>query len=140
MVGNDRLDAEEYLDRHGVTAYLKDVVTLLLENKPESPIAFIAQYFRTVTQGSSPLLRAYRYIKLASPEQDAFTDNLVASFTSLEGIRSIGGVTGSDLLKLLRLIGADCSLDISQSLLLLLGKAESDPIGFVEFSSAVRCR
>ena len=36
------MDAEEYLDRYGVTAYMKDVVTLLLENRPASPIAFIA--------------------------------------------------------------------------------------------------
>ena len=53
---------------------MKDVVTLLLENRPSSPIAFMAKYFRTVTQGSSPLLRAYRYIRLASPSQDAFVD------------------------------------------------------------------
>ena len=132
------MDAEEDLDRHGVTAYLKDVVTLLLENRPDSPIAFIAHYFRTVTQGSSPLLRAYRYIRLASPEQDAFTDNLVASYSALDSRRSSCGVIGSDLMKLLRLIGADCSLDISLSLLVLLGKAESDPVAFTEFSSAVR--
>ena len=54
-----KMDAEEYLDRYGVTAYMKDVVTLLLENRPPEPIDFIADYFRTVIQGSSPLLRAY---------------------------------------------------------------------------------
>lgn len=133
------MDAEEYLDRHGVTAFLKDVVTLLLENRPESPIAFIAHYFRTVTHGSnSPLLRAYRYIKLAPPEQEVFTDNLVASYAALESRRPTKGVIGSDLVKLLRLISADYSLDVSRSLLFLLGRAESDQIGFVEFSSAVR--
>ena len=132
------MDAEEYLDRYGVTAYLKDVVTLLLENRPASPVAFVAQYFSTVTQGSSPLLRAYRYIKLAGPDQEAFIDNLVAAFTSLDSRRSAGAMTGGDLVKLLLLIGADCSLDISRSLLALLSKTEGDPIGFCEFSSAVR--
>ena len=78
-----KMDAEEYLDRYGVTAYMKDVVTLLLENRPPEPIDFIADYFRTVIQGSSPLLRAYRYVRLAQPHQKAFTDNLVAAYLSL---------------------------------------------------------
>ena len=95
------LDAEEYLDRYGVTAYMKDVVTLLLENRPASPIAFISKYFRTVTQGSSPLLRAYRYIRLAHPTQDAFIDNLVAAYAALDARRGVSGVTGAELLRLL---------------------------------------
>ena len=35
------LDAEEYLDRCGVTAYMKDCVTLLLENRPDEPLSFM---------------------------------------------------------------------------------------------------
>ena len=110
------VDAEEYLDRCGVTAYMKDCVTLLLENRPDEPLTFMSDYFRTVTQPSSPLLRAYRYIRLTGPEQeDAFRDNLVAAFTSLDS--RPGGMAGSDLVKLLRLLGAECSLDISRSTL-----------------------
>jgi hypothetical protein len=33
--------AQEYLDRYGVTTYLKDVITLVLENRPDDPIDFI---------------------------------------------------------------------------------------------------
>jgi len=132
------LDAEEYLDRYGVTAYMKDVVTLLLENRPASPIAFISKYFRTVTQGSSPLLRAYRYIRLAHPTQDAFIDNLVAAYAALDARRGVSGVTGAELLRLLRLLGGDCPIDVSRSVLVLIDRAESDPITFDEFSGAVR--
>lgn len=96
------LPDEEYLDRHGVTAYMKDVVTLLLENRPASPIAFISKYFRTVTQGSSPLLRAYRYIQLAGPQHSSFVDNLVAAYVALDCRRGTNGVTGAELLRLLR--------------------------------------
>jgi hypothetical protein len=32
---------QEYLDRYGVTTYLKDVITLVLENRPDDPIDFI---------------------------------------------------------------------------------------------------
>ena len=135
-----RLDSEEYLDRCGVTAYLKDVVTLLLENQPAKPIDFLADYFRTVIQGSSPLLRAYRYVRLASPSQDAFTDNLVAAYHALDVHRGSGVVAGSELLRLLRLIGKDFPINITRSLLLLIEKRETDPIDFAEFSVAVRSR
>ena len=82
--------AEEYLDRYGVTAYMKDAITLLLENRPSSPIAFISKYFRSVTQGSSPLLRAYRYIQLAPPDRSSFVDNLMASLGT-DGDGAAGG-------------------------------------------------
>ncbi|KAL1520093.1 hypothetical protein AB1Y20_023567 [Prymnesium parvum] len=132
------MDAEEYLDRGGVTAYLKDVVTLLLENQPANPIAFLAQYFRQVTQGSTPLLRAYRYIRLAEPEQDSFGDNLVSAFDSLAAGQSVEGVAGEDLVRLLRLLGADSALDISRALLALVDKTEGDHLCFSEFAVAVR--
>lgn len=132
------LEGLEYLDRYGVTAYMKDVVTLLLENRPSQPIAFISKYFRTVTQGSSPLLRAYRYIRLAGPTQAAFIDNVVSAYVALDTRRGTSGVTGAELLRLLRLLCADCPVDVSRPLLLLLNRTESDPIGFEEFSAAVR--
>ena len=100
--GMQNLEGLEYLDRYGVTAYMKDVVTLLLENRPSQPIAFISKYFRTVTQGSSPLLRAYRYIRLAGPTQAAFIDNVVSAYVALDTRRGTSGVTGAELLRLLR--------------------------------------
>ena len=69
MKTSGTVDHAEYLDRHGVTAYMKDVVSLLLENRPASPLAFIQKYFLTVTQGTSPLLRA-----VPAPVCDAFVD------------------------------------------------------------------
>jgi hypothetical protein len=132
------VDHAEYLDRHGVTAYMKDVVTLLLENRPASPIAFISKYFLTVTQGSSPLLRAYRYIQLTAPHRSAFVDNLVAAYATLDSRRGASHVTGADLLRLLRLLCVDCPFDVSASLLQSLDRTESEPISFDEFSAAVR--
>ena len=132
------VDHAEYLDRHGVTAYMKDVVTLLLENRPASPIAFISKYFLTVTQGSSPLLRAYRYIQLTSPQRAAFVDNLVAAYATLDARRGASHVTGADLLRLLRLLCVDCPLDVSVVLLRLLDRMDTEPVSFDEFSAAVR--
>ena len=132
-----KIDAVEYLDRCGVTAYMKDVVTLLLENRPEEPIEFICKYFRTVTLGgSSPLLRAYRYIQLAPPTAPVFSDNLVAAYIALDSRRL--GVTGAEVARLLRLLCAECPLDVSLSLLLLSGRTESEQVAFDEFSAIIR--
>eukprot|EP00756_Hemistasia_phaeocysticola_P059849 Hpha_TRINITY_DN36839_c0_g1::TRINITY_DN36839_c0_g1_i1::g.139788::m.139788 len=90
-----RLTPQEYLDRFSVTAYLKDVSTLLLENRPDEPLSFIADYFRNVIQGTSPLVRSYRYIRLTHRGRRAFWDNLVAAYATLDEKRGGGvGVTG----------------------------------------------
>jgi len=32
-----------YLDKSGVTTYLKDAITLMLENRPNNPMEFLAE-------------------------------------------------------------------------------------------------
>jgi hypothetical protein len=36
--------------RHGVTAYVKDMITVLLENRPEKPLEFISDYLANALQ------------------------------------------------------------------------------------------
>lgn len=131
------MDGEEYLDRYAVTSYVKDVVTLLLENRPSSPIAFMVQYFRTVAQGTASILRAFRYIQLAQPGRPVFSDNVSAAYAALDSRRGAGGITGASLHHLLKLVCTDCPLNISHSLLALLERAETEPISYSEFSSVV---
>ena len=135
-----KMDPEEYLDRYGVTAYLKDAVTLMLENHTTSPVEFLAQYFQTVSRGSSAVLRAFRYVRLAPPSLPAFGDNVCAAYAALDARRggASSGVSGAELLRLLRLVCADCPLDVSRSLLALLRRGEGEPISYAEFSAAVR--
>ena len=133
-----KMDPEEYLDRYGVTAYLKDVVTLLIENRPAQPIEFVLHYFRTVTQGSSPMLRAYRYVRLAAPDCDAFMDNLVAAYSAIDVRRGAGSVTGAELLRLMRILLSEQTIDVSRSVLVLIDKSEGDSVSFREFNAAVR--
>ena len=51
-------------DASGLTVYLKDVVTLCLENRPSDPVAFIAEYLRRVTHRTTPVSRACQYLRL----------------------------------------------------------------------------
>lgn len=71
-------------DRSSLTVYLKDVVTLVLENRPADPIAFIADYLRRVLSGASPVSRAYQYITLSPHHRQAFMDNAVVAFSVLD--------------------------------------------------------
>lgn len=132
-----QMDPEEYLDRYGVTAYFQDALTVLLENQPSSPIAFMSQYFHEVTKMNTPLQRAHRCIQLASPEHDAFSDNLVAAFHAVDSQHPSGGMTGRDLVRLLRLLSTQNKLDISHSILALLMKTEASTILFTDFTPAV---
>lgn len=124
--------------RWGVTAYMKDMVTLLLENRPEKPIEFINDYFTTVLVGSNsnPLTRALRFVRLSPVGHPAFEDNLVAAYAALDGKR--GHVAAGELQKLTRLLCSDAPLNISRSLLVLLDKRDADPVSYAEFGCAVR--
>ena len=44
--------SHEYLEKHGVTAYLKDMITVMLENRPEKPLEFVADYLTNALQVS----------------------------------------------------------------------------------------
>eukprot|EP00967_Tisochrysis_lutea_P007041 scaffold8376_cov33-Tisochrysis_lutea.AAC.2 len=133
---HDVSTATTRLVRLGVTAYMKDMVTLLLENRPDEPIGFITDYFRTVLAGSNQLTRALRFIKLSPAGHSAFEDNLVAAYASLDGRR--GHVAAGELQKLLRLLCADAPLNVSRCMLILMDKRDADPISFAEFDCAVR--
>ena len=78
-----RHSPEEYLNKYGLSAYFKDVMTLVLENRPHDPIDFIAEYYRNCAEGSSYLHRSYRYIRLTERNNDVFMDNLYMAYKSL---------------------------------------------------------
>ena len=78
-------------DASGLTVYLKDVVTLCLENRPEDPVAFVAEYLRRVTRGASPVSRACQYLRLAPHHRRAFVDNAVVAHAVLCGDATGGG-------------------------------------------------
>ena len=133
-----KLTPQEYLDRFSVTAYLKDVTTLLLENRPSCPVAFIADYFKNVIQGTSPLVRSYRYIRLTALTRLSFWDNLVAAYATLDDRKGGGvGVTGADMRRLVHLLCVDFPPEIINAVLEVYDKTETCVIPFRHFSSGV---
>ena len=52
-VTNDSISAqnmppEDYLDKQNVGVHLKEAISLMLENRPENPIMFLAEHFRNL--------------------------------------------------------------------------------------------
>lgn len=126
------------LHQLGVTAYLKDVVTLVLENRPEAPIEFIAEYFRNAAKGGGGISRSYRYIRLTQRHREAFMDNLLSAYTALDSkLHNSAGLTGREYSKLLRLLCNDFPMEVVDSLLQVMGKGPSDPIEFQPFCAGI---
>ncbi|CAG9328420.1 unnamed protein product [Blepharisma stoltei] len=145
MAGNrenplSALQPEEYLEKTGVTAVLKDLMTVLLENRPENPVQFISEYLKTSSQSCTGILKSYKLIKLCREEHDSFMDNLVAAYMNLDSKRggNNAGLTGSEYLKLIRMLCLDFPSEIVEEVLGVLGKRESDVVVFEEFIAGIQ--
>ena len=44
------MNPEDYLENRNVNTQLKEAISLLLENRPENPIQFLAEHFRNLQQ------------------------------------------------------------------------------------------
>lgn len=53
------MPAEEFLEKTGVTATLKDLIRALLENRPVNPILFISEYLKISASGCTGLMKSY---------------------------------------------------------------------------------
>ena len=123
-------------DRSNLTVYLKDVVTLVLENRPEDPVAFVADYLRRVLSGASPLSRAYQYLTLSPHYRQAFVDNATVAFSVLDaGPR---GLTGADHAELLRALLSDAPGDVSRAAADALAPRPDASVDFFEFLASAR--
>jgi len=133
--------AEAYLERAGVEAYIKDALTLVLENRPEEPIGFLVEYFQNAVRGGTALSRAYRYVRLTKLDRPAFMDNLLAAFTTLDsrrhGDRPIA-LTGREFSKLLYLLSNEFPTDVVGGIMAIMNKADDDIIDFPIFAAGVR--
>ena len=98
------MNGEDYLEHTKVGGELKEAISVLLENRPENPILFLADYFRNKTQGmGSNVMKAYKLITQNKVDMKSFEDNVFMAYTELDKIPSKeanGGVKGIDFIKL----------------------------------------
>ncbi len=62
-----RTTESDFLERTGVTAYVRDVLAQLLQARPADPVDFIAEYFANAVHGVPPVTRALRLLRALPP-------------------------------------------------------------------------
>lgn len=131
------LPPEEYLEKTGVSNTLKDLVTALLENRPQNPIHFISEYLKI--SSASGVLKSYKLIKLSKYNRRCFMDNLVSAYMNLDNKRGVSGqgITGVDYMKILKMICLDFPSEIVDEVLTILGKRDTDIVSFEDFSAGI---
>mmetsp|Transcript_18177 Transcript_18177/g.43294 ORF Transcript_18177/g.43294 Transcript_18177/m.43294 type:complete len:250 (+) Transcript_18177:96-845(+) len=135
-----RVSPEEYLDKYGVTAHLKDVVTLLVEQRPEKPLEFVADYLSNSIQPRTAVARSYRYIRLTKRNRQAFIDNLASAYSVIarNSDSEADGLTGAEYRTLLQTICSDFPHEVVTSLTQVLDKRGSDVVSFPVFVAGVQ--
>ena len=132
-VDPESLTPEDYLDRFGITAYLQEVLSLVLENRPQAPVEFVAEYFRNAVQGSSYLHRAYRLVCMTDRGRPGFLGNVMKAHQILSHRKGSIGVTGEEMTKLLTLICHNFPKKISEIVLKTLFSGQHDPTEIIAF-------
>eukprot|EP00753_Platysulcus_tardus_P005710 PLAT13633.1.p1 GENE.PLAT13633.1~~PLAT13633.1.p1 ORF type:complete len:227 (+),score=59.52 PLAT13633.1:73-681(+) len=117
---------------------MKDVVTLLLEKRPEDPVVFIAEYFRNVLHGSNPLLRAYRFLSMTDLEKETFLEGLASAYVSLDWKKDGAGVTLAQFRKLAGMLSKDFPPELATVVVEVMGKSTEESIDFGQFVAGVR--
>eukprot|EP00128_Syssomonas_multiformis_P012712 Colp12_sorted_trinity150504_noHs@10277 len=74
---------DEFLERTGITEQFHNILEILLENRPEEPIDFIAEYFQNLANGLEFQAEALQLIKLCHHSKAPFMDNMVRSYMAL---------------------------------------------------------
>ena len=122
--------------------YLKDAVALVLENRPDDPVAFIAEYLRRVLHGASPVARAHQYLTLSPHHRDAFVDNAVVAHDVLGAASGPRGVvTGAQHAALLERLCEDFPPETRRVTVDAFARAPDDAVDFFEFlGGAKACR
>ncbi|PFX28859.1 Tubulin polyglutamylase complex subunit 1 [Stylophora pistillata] len=95
------------MSRSGITSEIKEAITLIIENRPDDPIAFMAEFFDSHANTTTALVKAHQKLLLAHHSRPSFQVNLAAAYNILKrqknsnGLRGLTGKTYNDLLTLL---------------------------------------
>ena len=99
-------DAELYLKKHHIMAYIEDAVIFLLERKDENsktkPYEVLAEYFESIKKGTHILFRDYSFITLTPHNRAFFIQCFWSTYSEVAVKVNLMKVT--DYLSLIRLL------------------------------------
>jgi len=130
------LTPEQYLQKHQIAYYMRDVVGLLLKARDDHPLNFIADYFSEVLGGTHVLLREFAYVNRSSHDRWAF---VASAREALADLDQGAPTTASGLMQLLRLVCPDFPLEVVADACRLCGdELGAHPLGRLLHSTCVR--
>ncbi|XP_028393462.1 tubulin polyglutamylase complex subunit 1-like isoform X2 [Dendronephthya gigantea] len=132
----------DFLARVGVTRQMQEVLSIILENRPDDPVAYIAEYFSNVAEHVSSVTQAYQYLCLSHHTKPSYENNLLKAYTVLNRQKcgqGLKGLIGKSYNELLAVLCRDISSNESDTLLQLLQKRTHELVRFNDFSSGVTC-
>ncbi len=110
------MEPEFYLKKHHILTYIEDAVTFLLERKDEDPktkpFSVLADYFKSIRNGSHVLFREYAFISATPHNRLSFLRVFWQSYTEIASQGEVLRV--ADYLSLLRLHCHDFPVEIVQ--------------------------
>ena len=81
------MDPELYLKSHHLMRYIEDATGFLLDRREEDPktkpFELLAEYFKSVKNGSHVLFREYAYVSLTPHNRSSFLGNLWQSYVQI---------------------------------------------------------
>ena len=114
--GNALMDPELYLKKHHIMTYIEDVVTFLLERKDEDsktrPLELLAEYFKSIKNGTHVLFREYSFISSTPHNRASFVKLFWHSYSEVAVRGEMMQLV--EFLSLLRLLCYDFPAEIVQ--------------------------
>ena len=131
----------QFLDRTNITTDIQEVLTQIIENRPEDPVGFLADYFETVAEKTDRVSKAYQQVCLTHHSKPAFHTNVRFAYDLLSQTkisRKTKGLTGkvhSEFLHLL--LGDSFPAPIREKLLKKIQCRNHEVVCFEVFKSGV---
>ncbi|EDO35740.1 predicted protein [Nematostella vectensis] len=133
---------------------MKEVVKLLMENRPEDPLIFLAEYFDNLADTATALMQAHQKLLLVHHSQPAFYSNLMEAYDTLshqkgekqsqnrlknivKGSNGLRGLTGKSYNDLLTLLCRDLTNTEAEPLLKQITCFDHEVIRFLVFRCGV---
>jgi len=130
----------QFLERTNVASQIRDVLAKVIENRPEDPLAFLADYFEAVGDKGNKVTRAYQTLLLTHYTQPAFQNNIQSAYEILSQCkvhRHLRGINGVIFGELLDLILQEVPSDIADKLIKKIACRDYEVVVYDVFRAGV---
>ena len=129
----------QFLERSNATRYIRDVLTKIVENRPDDPIGFLADYFQNLGAQKGSVSRACQQIRLTHHSKPAFHNNVVLAYEILGESRNppTRGIDGKLYMELVTELGIGFRQTIREKLLKKILCRDHEVVVFDVFRAGV---